>query len=106
MGLKELLKLKSSILILLCSHALADGYLYDELNQYFVICRLTDEKNVKPFFGEDTVKCFYTCQDKEVLVINTHSDYHVKNKRSVRGVIDVTGEKNKIFGGKKYYGKT
>ena len=75
MGLKELLKLKSSILILLCSHALADGYLYDELNQYFVICRLTDEKNVKPFFGEDTVKFFYTCQDKEVLVINTHSDY-------------------------------
>ena len=75
MDLKALLKLKSSILILLCTHALAKGYLYDERNQYFVICRLTDEKNVKPFFGEDTVKCFYTCQDKDFFVINTHSDY-------------------------------
>ena len=75
MDLKALLKLKSSILIFLCSHVLANGYLYDERNQYFVICRLTDEKNVKPFFGEDTVKCFYTCQDKEFFVINTHSDY-------------------------------
>lgn len=51
------------------------GYLYDERNQYHVICRLTQEKNIKPFVGEDTVKCFYTCQDKEFFVITTHSDY-------------------------------
>ena len=32
------------------------GKLYDERNQYSVICRLTKEKIVDPFFGEDSVK--------------------------------------------------
>lgn len=51
------------------------GKLYDERNQYFVTCRLTQEKIVDPFFGEDSVKCFYTCTDKEKMVITTHSDH-------------------------------
>tara|TARA_Y100000114_G_scaffold96907_1_gene90186 strand:+ start:214 stop:525 length:312 start_codon:yes stop_codon:yes gene_type:complete len=51
------------------------GKLYDERNQYFVTCRLTEQKRVKPFLGEDTVKCFYTCTDGDTLVITTHSDY-------------------------------
>ncbi len=51
------------------------GKLYDERNQYSVICRLTKEKIVEPFFGEDSVKCYYTCTDKEKMVITTHSGY-------------------------------
>jgi len=51
------------------------GQLYDERNQYFVTCRLTKEKRVEPFLGEDSVKCFYVCTDKEEMVINTHSDF-------------------------------
>ena len=35
------------------------GHLYDERNQYTVVCRLTKEKRVDPFFGEDSVKCHY-----------------------------------------------
>ena len=34
------------------------GQLYDDRNQYHVTCRLTKEKRVDPFFGEDFVKCF------------------------------------------------
>jgi len=49
--------------------------LYDDRNQYQVTCRLTKEKNVEPFFGEDSVKCFYVCTDKEEMVVNTHSDF-------------------------------
>ena len=56
------------------------GQLYDDRNQYHVICRLTKEKRVDPFFGEDSVKCFYTCTDKEIMVITTHSD-HVCEKQ-------------------------
>jgi len=51
------------------------GRLYDQRNQYFVTCRLTKEKRVEPFFGEDSVKCFYNCTDKEEIVITTHSDH-------------------------------
>jgi hypothetical protein len=51
------------------------GQLYDKRNQYQVTCRLTQEKNVKPFFGEDSVKCFYVCTDKEEMVVNIHSDF-------------------------------
>ena len=51
------------------------GKLYDQRNQYFVTCRLTKEKIVEPFFGEDSVKCYYTCSDKEKMVITTHSGY-------------------------------
>ena len=51
------------------------GKLYDQRNQYFVTCRLTKEKIVEPFFGEDSVKCYYTCTDKEKMVITTHSGY-------------------------------
>ena len=55
------------------------GRLYDERNQYTVMCRLVKEKRVKPFFGEDSVKCHYRCQDyKEIrdeFVITTHSDH-------------------------------
>tara|TARA_Y100000592_G_C5257801_1_gene215839 strand:- start:242 stop:550 length:309 start_codon:yes stop_codon:yes gene_type:complete len=55
------------------------GRLYDERNQYFVTCRLVKEKRVKPFLGEDTVKCHYRCQDykdiKDEFVVTTHSDY-------------------------------
>lgn len=64
------------------------GRLYDERNQYFVTCRLTQEKRVKPFFGEDAVKCFYTCTDKETLVITSHSE-HVCNKQ----IVEPRGEK-------------
>ena len=49
------------------------GQLYDERNQYQVTCRLTKEKNVKPFFGEDSVKCFYVCTDKEEMVVQNPS---------------------------------
>ena len=55
------------------------GKLYDRRNQYVVACRLVKEKRVEPFFGEDSVKCHYRCQDyKEVrdeFVITTHSDH-------------------------------
>ena len=55
------------------------GRLYDQRNQYFVTCRLVKEKRVEPFFGEDSVKCHYRCQDyKEVrdeFIITTHSDH-------------------------------
>ena len=51
------------------------GKLYDQRNQYFVTCRLTKEKRVEPFFGEDSVKCYYTCTDKEKMVITTHSNH-------------------------------
>ena len=55
------------------------GRLYDKRNQYTVMCRLVKEKRVKPFFGEDSVKCHYRCQDyKEIrdeFVITTHSDH-------------------------------
>ncbi len=51
------------------------GKMYKERNQYHVICRLTKEKIVEPFFGEDATKCFYTCSDKEKMVITTHSDH-------------------------------
>ena len=54
---------------------LAYGRLYDQLNQYFVNCRLTKEIRVEPFFGEDAVKCFYTCTDKVETVITSHSNY-------------------------------
>jgi len=54
---------------------LSKGRLYDKLNQYFVNCRLTKEIRVEPFFGEDAVKCFYTCTDKEETVITSHSNY-------------------------------
>lgn len=64
------------------------GRLYDERNQYLVTCRLTQEKRVKPFFGEDAVKCFYTCTDKETLVITSHSE-HVCNKQ----IVEPRGEK-------------
>ena len=56
------------------------GQLFDERNQYFVTCRLHKEKRVDPFFGEDSVKCFYACTDKEDMVITTHSD-HVCEKQ-------------------------
>ena len=56
------------------------GKLYDQRNQYFVTCRLTKEKRVEPFFGEDSVKCYYTCTDKEKMVITTHSN-HVCEKQ-------------------------
>ena len=58
------------------------GRLYDERNQYFVTCRLTQEKRVEPFFGDDSVKCFYTCTDKETMVITSHSN-HVCNKQII-----------------------
>lgn len=55
------------------------GHLYDQRNQYEVMCRLTQEYNVDPFFGEDTTKCHYRCQDHkseaEEFVITTHSDF-------------------------------
>ena len=55
------------------------GKLYDQRNQYVVACRLVKEKRVEPFFGEDSVKCHYRCQDyKEVrdeFVITTHSNH-------------------------------
>ena len=55
------------------------GRLYDQRNQYFVSCRLVKEKRVKPFFGDDSVKCHYRCQDyKEIrdeFVITTHSNH-------------------------------
>ena len=71
------------------------GQLYDDRNQYHVICRLTKEKRVDPFFGEDSVKCFYTCTDKEIMVITTHSD-HVCEKQiaSPRGEKEI-GETDK-----------
>ena len=62
------------------------GKLYDERNQYFVTCRLIKEKIVEPFFGEDSVKCFYICTDKEKMVITTHSDYACEKQiQSPRG---------------------
>jgi len=68
------------------------GRLYDERNQIEVICRLHKEKRVKPFLGEDTVKCHYRCQDykeiKDEFVITTHSDF-----ACVKQVIQTRGDK-------------
>ena len=62
------------------------GRLFDERNQYHVTCRLTKEKRVTPWIGEDTVKCFYTCSDKEKMVITTHSDFACQKEiKSARG---------------------
>tara|TARA_R100000742_G_C4220148_1_gene44130 strand:+ start:126 stop:449 length:324 start_codon:yes stop_codon:yes gene_type:complete len=62
------------------------GKLYDQRNQYHVTCRLTKEKRVEPFLGEDSVKCFYTCSDKETMVITTHSDFACEKQiQSARG---------------------
>ena len=70
-----------SLLLSFCTPAVAtNGRLYDQRNQYYVTCRLTKEKIVEPFFGEDSVKCFYTCTDKDTMVITTHSD-HVCEKQ-------------------------
>jgi hypothetical protein len=63
------------VFIFLFQELLAEGRLYDQLNQYFVNCRLTKEARVEPFFGEDAVKCFYTCTDKVETVITSHSNY-------------------------------
>jgi hypothetical protein len=70
------------LLPLLCTSLLAKNYkwsgkgqLYDQRNQYYVTCRLNKEKRVDPFFGEDSVKCFYTCTDKESMVLTTHSNH-------------------------------
>ena len=49
------------------------GHLYDQRNQYTVMCRLVKEKRVEPWLGEDSVKCHYRCQDE--FVITTHSDF-------------------------------
>ena len=55
------------------------GRLYDQRNQYLVACRLVKENRVEPFFGEDSVKCHYRCQDykekRDEFVITTHSDH-------------------------------
>ena len=66
------------------------GHLYDERNQYTVICRLVKERRVEPLFGEDSVKCHYRCQDykdiKDEYVITTHSDFACeKNQTQTRG---------------------
>ena len=66
------------------------GHLYDERNQYTVICRLVKERRVEPLFGEDSVKCHYRCQDykdiKDEYVITTHSDFVCeKNQTQTRG---------------------
>ena len=65
---------------------LAKDYILDYLQfikvvlRYEALCRLHKEKRVEPFFGEDSVKCFYTCTDKDNIVITTHSD-HVCEKQ-------------------------
>ena len=63
------------------------GHLYDQRNQYEVMCRLVKEKRVEPFFGEDSVKCHYRCQDykdiKDEFVITTHSN-HVCERQVVQ----------------------
>ena len=73
------------------------GKLYDERNQYYVLCRLVFQERVEPFLGEDTVTCRYRCQDakteKDEFIISTHSDYACErqvvqprgNKRDWRG---------------------
>ena len=94
-------KIKSLIfLIFFCfSFAKANNYnwtgkgrLYDERNQYYVLCRLVFQERVKPFLGEDTVKCRYRCQDaktlKDEFVITTHSDYACE-----RQVVQPRGDK-------------
>jgi hypothetical protein len=77
-----------SIIILSSYKWHGTGRLYDKRNQYFVTCRLTQEKRVEPFFGEDSIKCFYTCTDLETMVITSHSDY-ICNKQ----IIAPRGEK-------------
>ena len=68
------------------------GKLYDERNQYYVVCRLVFQERVKPFLGEDTVKCRYRCQDaktlKDEFVITTHSDFACE-----RQVVQPRGDK-------------
>ena len=63
------------------------GHLYDQRNQYEVMCRLVKEKRVEPFFGEDSVKSHYRCQDfkdiKDEFVITTHSN-HVCERQVVQ----------------------
>ena len=75
------------LLLSFCDSVVAtNGRLYDKRNQYHVTCRLTKEKIVEPFFGEDSVKCFYTCTDKDTMVITTHSDFACEKQiQSPRG---------------------
>ena len=75
------------LLLSFCTPAVAtNGRLYDQRNQYYVTCRLTKEKIVEPFFGEDSVKCFYTCTDKDTMVITTHSGFACEKQiQSSRG---------------------
>ena len=64
------------LLLSFCDSVVAtNGRLYDKRNQYHVTCRLTKEKIVEPFFGEDSVKCFYTCTDKDTMVVTPHRDF-------------------------------
>ena len=63
------------LLLSFCDPVLAThGRLYDQRNQYFVTCRLDKEKRVEPFFGEDSVKWFYTWTDKDNIVITKNSN--------------------------------
>ena len=89
--------LSSFIIIFISFSALADrwsgrGKLYDQRNQYYVLCRLTFMERVDPFFGEDSVKCRYKCQDaktlKDEFVITTHSDYSCE-----RQIVQPRGDK-------------
>ena len=84
--------LSSSIILFLSFSTNAErwsgrGKLYDERNQYYVLCRLVKEYRVEPLFGDDSVKCHYRCQDfkdeKDEYVITTHSD-HVCEKNQIQ----------------------
>ena len=51
---------------------------YGERQEYYVFCRLYDEK-IDRSRREEERKCIYECSDKETVVVTTIIGYHCQN---------------------------
>ena len=54
------------------------GRYYGERKEYYVFCRLYDEK-IDRSRREEERKCFYECSDKETVVVTTSIGYPCQN---------------------------
>ena len=54
------------------------GRFYGERKEYYVFCRLYDEK-IDRSRREEERKCFYECTDKETVVVTTSIGYPCQN---------------------------
>ena len=57
---------------------LSKGRYYGEKKEYYVFCRLYDEK-IDRSRREEERKCFYECSDKETVVVTTSIGYPCQN---------------------------